>query len=234
MKIMLIADDPILSDVICFYLQREGYRAVTAQDGLPALDRLRIESPDLIMLDLNFPVADAMVLCKGIRDQSDTPLIVLSGSAEENDVVEGLELGADDYIIKPFSPRLMMARIKALLRRSGSLEAGASTLTAGDLMLDCTRRELRREDQLITALTRQETRLLEILIRNNGHVLPAETLMNHVWGAARGDRLMLKKLVSRLRHKLACDPLRTARIETISGVGYRLVTLLPVCEKRMS
>jgi DNA-binding response OmpR family regulator len=170
------------------------------------------------------------VLCKGIRVQSDTPLIVLSRSAEENDIIQGLELGADDYIIKPFSPRLMVARIKALLRRTGSLEAGASTLMVADLVLDCSRRRIRRSNELVTTLTRQECRLLEILIRNTGHMLPSETLINHVWGASRGDRLMLKKLVSRLRRKLAADPLQAVRVETIAGVGYRLVAMMPVSE----
>jgi len=228
MKALLLIDDHIVADVISFYLQREGFETILEQDSQSALDRLRVESPDLIMLDLNYAVSDALVLCESIRAQSDTPLIVLSRSAEENDIIRGLDLGADDYIIKPFSPRLMVARIKALLRRTGSLEAGASTLTVADLVLDCSRRRIRRNGELVTTLTRQECRLLEIMIRNSGHLLPSETLINHVWGASRGDRLMLKKLVSRLRHKLAADPLQAALIETIAGVGYRLVVPEPV------
>lgn len=231
MKAVLLIDDVITSDVIAFYLQREGFETIVVQNNGSALDRLRIESPDLIMLDLEYSVSDVLLLCKSIRVQTDTPLIVLCRNIEEDETIRGLELGADDYIIKPFSPRLMMARIKALLRRTISLEPGPDKLVAADLVLDCSRRQIHRDGQLIADLTRQECRLLEILIRNSGYILPLKTLINHVWGPSRGDRLMLKKLISRLRHKLAADQLKVAHIETISGIGYRFDRILAVSDK---
>ncbi len=221
MKALVVDDDLVLSDVLAFTLRREGYEVVTAHDGTDALERWQSESPDLILLDLNLPKLDGLSVCRRIRAVSDTPIIILSVRGEEDDVVTGLELGADDYITKPFSPRQLVARAQAVLRRAGAPSAGGN-LEAGDLTLDLARREVTRAGLPSAQLTRLESRLLEVLMINQGQVLPTESLIDHVWGPGRGDRVMLKQLVHRLRSKIETSETKSAIVETVRGVGYGL------------
>ena len=138
----------------------------------------------------------------------------------EEDVVNGLKLGADDYIVKPFSPRQLVARAQAVLRRSNSHHIPQACLVIGGLTLDLSRREVRRGDQLVAQLTNLENRLLEYLMRNNGQVILTDSLIEYVWGAEGGDRMMLKQLVYRLRRKIENDPSNPTLLETVAGVGY--------------
>jgi DNA-binding response OmpR family regulator len=225
MKMLIVDDDLVLADVVAFTLRRAGFDIVMAHDGQSALDLWQAESPDLIILDLNLPKLDGLTVCQRIRDQSDTPIIILSVRDEEDDVVRGLELGADDYIVKPFSPRQLVARAQALLRRVGAPPTSTSSgpLTVGDLTLDVSRCEVNRHDRPTAHLTRLECRLLEILMLNGDQVLPADTLIDYVWGPEGGDRGMLKQLIYRLRRKIEPDPSNPSYLETVPGIGYTLV-----------
>jgi DNA-binding response OmpR family regulator len=234
MKALIVDDDRVLADVLTFTLRREGFQVIQAYDGQAALDRWLEEQPDLIVLDVNMPRLDGFAVCRRIREQSDTPIILLTVRGEEDDIVHGLKLGADDYITKPFSPRQLVARANAVLRRAGRSVAPAIR-QAGDLMLDPSRRELRIGGGEPVPLTPLESRLLDYLMLNAGHVLTAEAIITHVWGVEGGDRDMLRQLVHRLRGKITqahCpeegDPSLAdlVTIETVPGLGYGL-TLTP-------
>lgn len=222
MKALIVDDDLVLADVLSFTLRRAGFLVITAHDGQAALDTWQAESPDLIVLDLNLPKIDGLTVCQRIREKTSTPIIILSVRGEDDDVVQALKLGADDYITKPFSPRQLVARAEAVLRRSG-VTPTTGPLVVGDLTLDLARRELYRSGQLLAQLTGLECRLLEVLMLNSGHVLPADTLITQVWGPAGGDRTMLKQLVHRVRVKIEPDPSSPVYLETVPGVGYALV-----------
>jgi DNA-binding response OmpR family regulator len=230
MKALVVDDDRVLADVLAFTLRREGFQVVLAYDGEAALHCWTEERPDLIVLDVNMPRLDGFAVCRRIRAQADTPIILLTVRGEEDDIVRGLGLGADDYITKPFSPRQLVARAHAVLRRAGKTTAPAIR-QAGDLMLDPTRRELRIGGGQPVPLTPLESRLLDYLMLNAGHILTAEAIITHVWGAEGGDRDMLRQLVHRLRSKIsqAHGPgideavlSELVSIETVPGLGYGL------------
>lgn len=230
MKALIVDDDRVLADVLAFTLRREGFQILLAYDGEAALECWAKEQPDLIVLDVNMPRLDGFAVCRRIREQADTPIILLTVRGEEDDVVHGLKLGADDYITKPFSPRQLVARAHAVLRRAGRSTAPAIR-QAGNLTLDPIRRELCIGGGEPVSLTPLENRLLDYLMLNAGHVLTAEAIISHVWGAEGGDRDMLRQLVHRLRGKVAqalspeagkaglCD---SVSIETVPGLGYGL------------
>jgi DNA-binding response OmpR family regulator len=222
MKALVVDDDLALADVLSFTMRRAGYEVIMAHDGYSALERWEAETPDLIILDLNLPKLDGLTVCQRIRAQANTPIIILSVRDEEEDVVTGLKLGADDYIIKPFSPRQLVARAQAVLRRSNNTHTPQTSLSVGDLTLDLPRREVRCGDQVVAQLTNLENRLLEYLMLNSGQVVFADVLIDYIWGPAGGDRIMLKQLVYRLRRKLEQDPSNPRLLETVSGVGYSL------------
>jgi DNA-binding response OmpR family regulator len=226
LKALVVDDDLALADVVSFTLRKAGYEVIVAYDGLVALDRWRTESPDLIILDLNLPKLDGLSVCRQIRTQDDTPIIILSVRGEEDDIVMGLKLGADDYIVKPFSPRQMVARVEAVLRRVGDTRPSSGNLSVGDLTLELSRCKVSCRNELIAKLTPLECRLMEILMLNQGQVMLADTLIDQVWGPQGGDKDMLKQLVYRLRHKIEICPSRLMFIETVSGVGYSLVITL--------
>jgi DNA-binding response OmpR family regulator len=223
MKALIVDDDLDLADVVSFTMRRAGFETILAHDGQLALQRWQEEAPDLIILDLNLPKLDGLTVCQRIRAEADTPIIILSVRGGEDDVVRGLELGADDYIVKPFSPRQLVARAEALLRRAGAVHVSPAPLAAGGLSLDPSRREVFCAGQSLAHLTPLECRLLEVLLWNSGQVVPADALIDHIWGPAGGNRVMLKQLVSRLRHKIERDPSQPTLIETVPGVGYELV-----------
>jgi DNA-binding response OmpR family regulator len=219
-KTLIVDDDLALADVVSFTMRRAGFEVIMAHDGQAALERWEDEEPDLIILDLNLPKLDGLKVCERIRSEADTPIIILSVRGEEDDVVRGLELGADDYIVKPFSPRQLVARAEAVLRRATSTPVQHGPLTAGDLTLDVMRNELTRDGDVVAKLTRLECKLLEVLMLNQGQVLLADTLIDSVWGPSGGDRMMLKQLVYRLRRKIELDPSNPTYLNTITGVGY--------------
>lgn len=219
MKVLIVEDDLALSDVLAFTLRHDGFDVVTAHDGLDGLGSWREEAPDFVILDLNLPKLDGLTLCRRIRAEGETPIIILTVRGSEAEVVRGLELGADDYMVKPFSPRELLARIRAVLRRLGRLPAPAE-LSVGGLTLDRSRNEAHRQGAPSVRLTPLEARLLEALMLNAGRALPSDTLINAVWGSEGGDRTMLKQLVYRLRAKIEPDPGRPISVETIPGVGY--------------
>jgi DNA-binding response OmpR family regulator len=221
-KALVVDDDLALADVVAFTLRRAGYEVIVAHDGLVALDRWQTENPDLVILDLNMPKLDGLKVCKRIRAQSKTPIIMLTVRGDENDIIEGLKTGADDYIIKPFSPRQLVARAEAVLRRSGKYIGTPGQVKAGTITLDPLRCEIHLDDQNTVRLTRLECRLLETLMIHRGQVLPTDTLIDHIWGIDGGDPAMLKQLVYRLRRKLNEEAGNSLLLETIPGIGYCL------------
>jgi DNA-binding response OmpR family regulator len=220
MKVLLVEDDLALSDVVAFTLRRAGYEVVAAYDGLAALESYAAAAPDLLLLDLNLPRLDGLGVCRRVRAESDVPIIILSVRGEDEAVVRGLEMGADDYMVKPFSPTQLVARIRAVMRRAG-VAATPAALESGGLALDRTRGEVSRDGRPPVRLTALELKLLEALMRDPGRVLTADALIAAVWGPEGGDRAMLKQLVYRLRSKIE-DDTHSGVIETVPGIGYAL------------
>ncbi len=220
MKILLVDDDPDMLAVTGFALQQAGMLVVKASSFSTALAVFQAEQPDLAILDVNLPGGSGFELCQALRRESPLPILMLTVRNEESDLVRALELSADDYLTKPFSPRTLIARVRALLRRAGT--ASASRLEAGSFRLDATALELHRGDR-VHRVTPLEARLLQLLIANAGQTVPTDRLLSHIWGQrGSGDRQLLKQLVHRLRHKLAADADEGAAIETIPNAGYRL------------
>lgn len=225
MRALVVDDDRVLADLVSFTLRREGFQVVQAQDGETALQRWIEEKPDIILLDVNLPkttpLSDGFAVCRKIREKSDVPIILLTVREDEDDIVYGLQVGADDYILKPFSPRQLVARVQAVLRRSART-TNSGVQQAGVLRLDPDRREVTIGEAQPVALTTLECRLLEYMVLNAGHILPIPDLIGHVWGPGGGDRDMLRQLVRRLRAKIEPDPTEPTLIETIPGRGYGL------------
>ncbi|MBE0410274.1 MAG: response regulator transcription factor, partial [Anaerolineales bacterium] len=199
------------------------FQVIQAFDGLSALQRWDEDKPDIILLDVNLPKLDGFSVCRRIRKESDTPIIMLTVRVEEDDIIRGLEIGADDYICKPFSPRQMLARAQAVIRRAGKTQS-PSPSAAGDLVMAPSRREVTIGNAEPISLTPLEGKLLDYLILNAGQVLTVDTIIDHVWGPNGGDRDMLRQLVRRLRFKIEPDPATPRYIKTIPGLGYGLIT----------
>jgi DNA-binding response OmpR family regulator len=223
MKTLIVDDDLVLADVIAFTLKREGFEVILAHDGLTALERWEKEKPDIIVLDVNIPKLDGFQVCRRIREQANTPIIMLTVRGEEDDILQGFDIGADDYIVKPFSPRQLVARTKAVLRRAGQ-SPPAFIRKAGDLVLDSGRRELVIKNGQPVGLTQLENRLLDFMIINHGQVLTMESIIDYVWGPQGADRDMLRQLIYRLRVKIEPDPSNPIYIETVPGLGYGLLS----------
>ena len=223
MKALVVDDDRVLADLTAFALRRAGFDVIQAFDGEVALRRWEAEQPDLIILDVNLPRVDGFTVCRRIRAVAATPIIMLTVRDKEDDIIRGLNLGADDYMAKPFSPRQLVARSLTVLRRAGKTLA-PSVRQAGSLSFDSSRREVRRDDGPPVTLTPLEGRLLDLLMTNAGQILPSETIIDQVWGPEGGDRDMLRQLVRRLRARIEPDPAHPTLIETIPGLGYGLKT----------
>lgn len=219
MKVLVVDDDRVLGDVVAFTLRREGFEILMAYDGESAIERWEIHQPDLIILDVNIPKVDGFSVCKLIREKSQTPIILLTVRGEEEDIVRGLETGADDYIVKPFSPRQLVARAHAVLRRAGQATSGA-VINVSDISFDPYHRQVVVADGKPISLTPLESRLLEYLLQNAGIILTTDAIIDHVWGPEGGDRDMLRQLVRRLRGKIEPDPRDPIYINTIPGLGY--------------
>jgi DNA-binding response OmpR family regulator len=222
MKALVVDDDRVLGDVVAFTLRREGFDIILAYDGATALERWEEHQPDLIVLDVNIPKIDGFTVCQRIREKTKTPIILLTVRSEEEDIVHGLDLGADDYIVKPFSPRQLVARANAVLRRAGHTTS-SPLLEIGDLRFDPHHRKVIVAGGESVSLTPLENRLLEYLMLNAGHVLTTDAIIDHVWGPGGGDRDMLRQLVRRLRGKIEPNPSDPSYINTIPGLGYGFV-----------
>ena len=221
MKALVVDDDQVLAELVGFTLRREGFEVIQAHDGDVALRRWAEEEPDIIVLDVNMPKIDGFAVCRRVRAQADTPIILLTVRSDEDDIVRGLELGADDYVPKPFSPRQLVARIHAVLRRAGRTMTSA-VRQVGRLTLDPSRREVRVAGGDAVPLTPLECQLLEFLMLNAGHVLTHNAIIDHVWGPEGADRDMLRQVVHRLRNKIEPDSSEPIYIETVPGLGYGL------------
>lgn len=227
MKILVVDDDRVLAEIMVFTLQRAGFDVIQAHDGATARRRWQEDDPDLIILDVNLPDDSGFDICGEIRQESDVPIILLTVRGEEDDIVHGLQIGADDYITKPYSPRQLVARTQAVLRRFAAGSSAAETVPArrevAGLKFDLGRREVQVRDGEAIPLTPLESRLLDYLMINAGHVLTTSALVDHVWGPQGASRNMLRQLVHRLRNKIEADPSDPIYIETVPGIGYGLV-----------
>ncbi len=224
MKALVVDDDLALADVVSFTLRRAGYDVIVAHDGQMALTRWRSDQPDFIVLDLNLPKLSGLEVCRRIRREVDIPILILSVRDEDDDVVNLLKAGADDYIVKPFSPRQLVARVDTVLRRAGTRKTAPDKFQAGALELDAGRAEITVGGEKHLRLTPLENQLLQTFMLNKDQVLTADALIDHVWGPNGGDRAMLKQLVYRLRAKIEEMPAGGVFIETVPGMGYSLVT----------
>ncbi|HVY22513.1 MAG TPA: response regulator transcription factor [Steroidobacteraceae bacterium] len=222
MKILIADDDHDLLDLIAFTFTQSGFAVVKAHNGKDALQLFNDESPDLVMLDINMPGGNGFEVCAKIREQSRVPVMMLTVRGEEEDLVKALELGADDYLNKPFSPRTLIARVKALLRRAG-VEAATAPLSTGRIQLDTHEYTVQLSDKPPVKLTKLETRLLQMLLANAGHTVSSDRLLLQVWGhKGAGDRQLLKQLVHRVRQKIEVDPAIPQVLQT-AAAGYKLI-----------
>ena len=223
-KILVVDDEEHIAELISYNLTSNGYKVITANNGIDAIKLAIEEKPSLILLDLMIPGKDGYDVCKEVRGNSEVkniPIIMLTAKSEELDKILGLELGADDYITKPFSVRELLARVKAVLRRFYIVEPESNVLTFGDLVADFEKRELVIKDKKLD-LTLKEFELLEILIRNKGKILTRDTLLDKIWGYEYiGETRTVDVHIRYLRKKIEEDDKNPKFIETIRGVGYR-------------
>ena len=221
--VLVVEDEPKITELLKLYLERDGYQVITAASGEVALSTFHQKTPELVLLDINIPGVDGLEVCRQIRRESTLPIIMLTARDEEADKLIGLELGADDYVTKPFSPREVVARVRAVLRRAGPAQPQQSqeTLQAGDLALDPERHEVRRGGALLD-LTPTEFRLLEVLMRNPGRVYSRLQLLDLVQGEAfEGYERTMDAHVKNLRSKIEPDPQHPTHVLTVYGVGYK-------------
>jgi DNA-binding response OmpR family regulator len=221
--VLVVDDEPIVREVVVGYLQREGYRTLEAADGDRARDVLEREAPSLVVLDVMLPGIDGLELCRWIRSRSQVPVILLTARGEETDRIVGLELGADDYVTKPFSPRELAARVRTVLRRSAPQPLSEERLSFEGLEIDSRRRDVVKGESSLV-LTAKEFDLLWFLARHPRQVFSRDQLMDRVWGyAAALDTGTVTVHVRRLREKIEDDPAHPERLQTVWGVGYRFV-----------
>lgn len=218
--VLVVDDEPTLVATLRYNLEREGYRVVTAGDGEAAISMARSDHPDLLILDLMLPTMDGLQVCRILRREMSLPILMLTAKGDEVDKVVGLELGADDYVTKPFSMRELLARVRALLRRSEGGSDG-DLLVTGDLQIDLKRREVTRDGRLLE-LKPKEMELLLYFVRHKGRAFTREQLLRDVWGYDFfGDSRTVDVHIRWLRQKVEEDPGRPARLVTVRGTGYR-------------
>ncbi|OIN67671.1 DNA-binding response regulator [Exiguobacterium sp. KRL4] len=226
-KILVVDDEQPIADILKFKLEKEGYSVAVANDGVEALEKVEEFKPDLILLDIMLPLMDGMEVCREVRKTSKVPIIMLTAKDSEIDTVLGLELGANDYVTKPFSSRELLARVKAHLRNVNAVEAtpanaGPGPLKVGELYIDTNSHTVTRKDQKIE-LTQREFELLHYLAKNIGQVMTREHLLQTVWGYDYfGDVRTVDVTVRRLREKVEDNPSTPIYIMTRRGVGYYL------------
>ena len=220
--VLVVDDEPIVREVVVRYLAREGHRTLEAADGNAARDTIERAHPDLVVLDVMLPGTDGLELCKWIRSTSELPVIMLTARGEEADRIVGLELGADDYVTKPFSPRELAARVRSVLRRATPADAAVERLTFGDVELERATRDARKAGAEVR-LTAKEFDLLWFLASHPRRVFSRDQLMASVWGyTAALDTGTVTVHVRRLREKLEDSPSEPRHLQTVWGVGYRL------------
>jgi DNA-binding response OmpR family regulator len=221
-SVLIVDDDDTVAGVVVSYLERAGFRAKHVTDGQAALDIIRADPPDLIVLDLMLPEVDGLEVCRRVRlSHPDLPVIMLTALAEAEDRIAGLEVGADDYVTKPFSPRELVLRIESVLRRASAVRQSTRLLTAGPITVDRTARRATRNGEEL-ALTVRELELLAYLMDHPGIAFNREQLMREVWGWTFGDQSTVTVHVRRLREKVEDDPTNPTLIKTVWGIGYRL------------
>ena len=221
-RIMVVEDEESFSEALSFMLKREGYEVEVASDGNEALEVFEQRGADLILLDLMLPGVSGLEVCRIIRTKSQVPIIMLTAKDGEIDKVVGLEIGADDYVTKPFSSRELLARVRSVLRRHGEPEELiASTVEAGPVRMDVDRHVVTVRGEVV-AMPLKEFDLLELLVRNAGRVLTRAQLIDRVWGADYvGDTKTLDVHVKRLRAKVEEDPANPVHLVTVRGLGYK-------------
>jgi two-component system OmpR family response regulator len=226
--ILIVEDDETLLDVLSYNLSKEGYTIVAATEGVQAIEVARSEKPDLIILDIMLPKLDGFEVCRILRKEMTVPILMLTAKVEEVDKVVGLEIGADDYMTKPFSLRELLARVKAMLRRmemiqqeASTEEAVPSTLKAGDLEIDSASHRVSLGGSVLD-LSPKEFELLAFLARHRGRVFSRDSLLEKVWGYDyEGDTRTVDVHIRWLREKIEDDPAKPRRILTVRGVGYK-------------
>jgi DNA-binding response OmpR family regulator len=230
-KILVVDDEKLIADSLRYSLRKEGYEVVVAHDGQEAIERARREDPDLIVLDLMLPGVDGLEVCRTIRQESIVPIIMLTARGEEMDRVIGLEIGADDYLVKPFSFRELLARIRAALRRASYAESPAEeVLVIGEISLDMASHRVLRSGQEVE-LTRKEYDLLQVLMENAGRVVARNDIIDRVWDTDWvGDTRTLDVHIRWLREKIEDNPSKPRYIQTVRGVGYRFATPEEIAE----
>jgi two-component system response regulator RegX3 len=226
-RILVVEDEDALADSVRYNLEREGYKVTLVSDGRRAIERFRSEPPALVILDLMLPELSGLDVCRMIRAESDVPIIIVTAKDSEADKVTGLELGADDYVTKPFSVRELVSRVRANLRRARP--PGPNTVSDGDVVsggrvrMDVARHEVSVEGRAI-GLPPKEFELLETLLRRKGRLLTREYLIDEIWGSDYvGDTKTLDVHVKRLRQKIERDPHRPMHLLTVRGLGYKFV-----------
>ncbi|HUJ55809.1 MAG TPA: response regulator transcription factor [Gaiellaceae bacterium] len=220
--VLVVDDEPIVRDVVVRYLERDGFETLIAADGDAARELIERREPSLVVLDVMLPGTDGLALCRWIRGRSDLPVILLTARGEEADRIVGLELGADDYVTKPFSPRELAVRVRTVLRRSDGRPAEPRLLAFGDVELDGGSHEARRDGSPVQ-LTAKEFELLWFLASHPRHVFSRDQLMDRVWGYQSAvDTGTVTVHVRRLREKIETDPAQPTHLKTVWGVGYRL------------
>jgi DNA-binding response OmpR family regulator len=220
--VLVVDDEPIVRDVVVRYLRRDGFTTLEAGDGDAARRLIETGEPELVVLDVMLPGTGGLELCRWIRSRSELPVIMLTARGEEADRIVGLELGADDYVTKPFSPRELAARVRTVLRRSGGIATPPTErLAFADVVLDGASREVTKSGRPVT-LTAREFDLLWFLASHPRHVFSRDQLMDRVWGySAAVDTGTVTVHIRRLREKIETDPARPVHIQTVWGVGYR-------------
>ncbi len=221
-RVLIVEDEDSFSDALSFMLRREGYEVFIAADGNAAVAEFDKHGPDLVLLDLMLPGISGTEVCRIIRGKSTVPIIMLTAKDGEVDKVVGLELGADDYVTKPFSSRELLARVRAVLRRNGEQdELLPPTIEAGTVLIDIERHVVSVRGEHVT-MPLKEFDLLEFLVRNSGRVLTRNQLIDRVWGADYvGDTKTLDVHIKRLRAKIEVDPSHPSHIHTVRGLGYK-------------
>jgi len=218
-RVLVVDDDAALSEMLGIVLRGEGFEPVFCADGAEALDAFRDSKPDLVLLDLMLPGRDGIDVCRAIRAESGTPIVMLTAKSDTVDVVVGLESGADDYVVKPFKPKELVARIRARIRRND--DSPAQVLLVGDLEIDVNGHTVKRADEVLS-LTPLEFDLLVCLARKPGQVFTREVLLQEVWGYRHAaDTRLVNVHVQRLRAKVERDPERPDIVLTVRGVGYK-------------
>ncbi|HVN16592.1 MAG TPA: response regulator transcription factor [Anaerolineales bacterium] len=222
-KILVVEDEASIAEVVCLYLKRAGYEVQTAKDGKEAMTLLEDAIPGFVILDLMLPEVDGLSLTRWLRDRSNVPIIMLTARREELDRIAGLEMGADDYIVKPFSPQELVSRVRAVLRRTGREDESVPErpLTSGNLTIDPLSRVVSVGEKQVD-LTAKEFEMLHLLVRHPRQVFTREQLLERIWGGAEYiDAGTVTVHVRRLREKIEEDPSNPRRLLTVWGVGYK-------------